>query len=268
MARTVQALRLIIAVCLLTASSVFARTGIDDTHKRLFYLGSEEEISSGVYLFGSDRQKLGSLYFPFVYDIENKSSYNPYISLSAGYGAARYKADKKWAKLYGLKLGGGIRYRPADDWDLRIGGSYQWCASSQNTAKKSNGYDIDATYTYRPYFGEWKPYLQTAIRYKYASLGDKQNVSSITGRLKAGLVTPVFAYPFELPVRMEIYGEAMVLQGDMHHTFGGRYLGIAGAKAYMGSHIFQDWISELTLGVQYVKGRNVDGLSIGLGVKF
>jgi hypothetical protein len=254
----------------LGAMMAYAQTDSTETAKRLFYLSGEEEISSGGYLFGTDSQKMGTLYFPFVYDITSESDFTPYITVSAGYAAARYGSPKKWMKLYGLKLGGGLKYSTKDTYDIRIGGAYQLSHFDNTSGVSARGYEFDATYTYHPYFGQWEPYLQAAIRYKHASIKANgiTNNNSIAGRLKAGIITPTFAHPFGLPMRMEIYGEGMMLHGDIQKTFGSKYLGIAGVKAYITSPILQSWISELTFGAQYVKGENLSGISIGVGVKF
>jgi hypothetical protein len=90
----------------------------------------------------------------------------------------------------------------------------------------------------------------------------------VIGKIRTGIFTPVFAHPFGQALRVEIYGSALTLHGDMRHLLGTRYLWTVGTTAYLQSPVFQDWVNDLTLGIKIIRGEKFKGLSLGVGVKF
>ncbi len=250
-------------------TAALAGTDTTTTAHRLLYLGGEDTLSSGGYALG-DGQKAGVLFFPFSYELSPDDVTSLYLSASPGYGAAKYNGGA-WMKLYSLKLGGGLRYSPGVNSSLRIGGTYQLAAFDPASGITGKGYDVTAAYDYRPWYGEWNPYITTELRYYSTSITHKNTTDtthSQSAKAQIGLVTPTLAHPFGLPMRFEIYGGGIYLHGDLPRILQTHYFTYAGAKAYLQSPILPDYISDITFSVQAVRGENLKGFSMGVGVTF
>jgi len=274
MARTVQKIRLTLlslGVSLLTAGPV--DTGRSATAHRLLLFGGEEAIGTGYYTLGVPAQRLGVLFVPLHYDPVPESTSGPYLYGDIGYGAARYSGSgrDRWMKMYALKAGTGVRYSPGDDTDLRIGGAYQLARFAADQPIDGHGYDAEASLGYHPWIGEWNPSLDVSLRYTATAVtaaGRSDTTRSLIGKLRLGLITPVFAHPFGLPMKLELYGTALALHGDMATLMGTNTLWNAGIRTYLQSPVLQRWISDITLGAQIVRGKDLKGFSVGIGVKF
>ena len=270
MARTVQKIRIALALLLsLFGGTMFGGTDTVSTAHRLLYLSSEDTLSSGGYALG-DGQKAGVLFFPFAYELSPDDISSLYLNASPGYGAAQYGTGA-WMKLYGLKLGGGLRYSTGVNSALRIGGSYQLTAFDPATGITGKGYDVTAAYSYRLWYGEWNPYATTELRY-YGTSVTQGNTTDTThsqsARAQIGLVTPALFHPFDLPMRLEVYGGGIYFHGDLPRILQTRYLTYAGVKTYLQSPILSDYISDITFSVQAVRGKDFRGFNLGVGVKF
>lgn len=275
MARTIQKIRLILFVLIASGSlhaKVIATDGASTAH-RLLLFGSEKAIQSGYYALNGEQQKLGTLFVPLRYDFETKGLWNPYVYGCAGYGAAKYtqSADAPWMNMVSLELGAGVRYAINTHTDLRLGGAYQLAQFHALSSTRGHGYEAAASLDYHPQIGRWSPYLQANVRYTGTSVDFQNNTTttrSLIGSLKAGVITPVFARPFGLPVKLELYGTLLSLHGDMPTLLGTRYLWNTGIQLYIQSPIARDWISDITLGIQCVRGENFKGFSVGAGIQF
>jgi len=270
MARTVQKIRIALALLVgLFGGTMVAGTDATTTAHRLLYLGGEDTLSSGGYVLG-DGQKAGVLFFPFDYELSPDDVISLYLNASPGYGATQYNAGT-WMKLYSLKLGGGLRYSAGVNSTWRIGGAYQLAAFDQASGITAHGYDLSIDYQYSPWYGEWNPYLTAQLRYKNTSVtqnGATNTAHSLSAKAQIGLITPILARPFGLPTRFELYGGGIFLRGDLVRILSTRYLTYAGVKAYIQSPILPDYISDITLSTQVVRGEDFKGFSLGVGVKF
>ena len=276
MARTVQTLRLSLFTLLLGTVAMpaapLATDGASTAH-RLLLFGGEEAVRSGYYALANGQQKLGDVFFTFGYNFNSESRLNTYLYGNVGYGAAKYTlgGTSPWMKMLGLKLGGGLRYAISEETDLRIGGAYQSAHFVAGTPTGGHGYEAQASLSYHPWLGEWNPYLRANLRYAGTSVdfqGANSSTHSVIGKIRAGIFTPVFAHPFGQALRIEVYGTALTLHGDMPRLLGTRYLWNIGTTAYLQSPVLQDWINDLTLGVKMIRGEKFKGLSVGVGVKF
>jgi hypothetical protein len=243
------------------------------TAHRLLLIGGEEAIHSGYYTLNDQQQKLGVLFFPLSYDLTADSIVSAYAYGSIGYGAAQYtsEATTPWMKLFAFKLGGGLRYALTESSDLRIGGAYQLAHFAAADPVSGHGYEAVASFAYHPWFGEWNPYLEASTRYSGTAVdfqGTASTTRSLISKLKAGVITPTLARPFGLPMKLEFYGTALSLHGNMARVLGTCYLWSVGATAYVQSPVLQQWVSDITLGVQIVRGEKFKGLSVGVGAKF
>ena len=246
-----------------------ASTDAVTTAHRLLYLGGEDTLSSGGYVL-KDGQKAGVLFFPFSYELSPDSLTSLYLNASPGYGAARYGAGT-WMKLYSLKLGSGLRYSAGVNSTWRIGGAYRLASFDQGSGIVAHEYDLSIDYKYSPWYGEWNPYLTTQLRYENTSVtqnGATNTAHSLSAKAQIGLITPTLAHPFGLPTRFELYGGGILLRGDLVHILSTRYLTYAGVKTYIQSPILPDYISDITLSTQVVRGEDFKGFSLGVGVKF
>ncbi len=269
MARTVQKVR--IALVLLAGvglSPVQGGTDVWNSAHRLLYFSSDDTLSGGQYTL-KDGQKIRLLFLPFSYAVSPDDTTSLYLTGSPGFGATTYGGGTAM-DVYGAKLGGGLQYAAGVDSTVRIGGTYQymtWDAASP----AGYGYDASLQYDYRPWYGGWNPYLTTQLRYYGTSLTrgtKKETTSSWSAKAQVGLVTPVFAHLFDLPIRLEVYGGGSAYQGDLIRILQTKYLTYAGVKAYMRSPILPDYLGDMTLTSQVVRGEDFKGLSIGLGVTF
>ena len=268
MARAIQKIRLVLLTAILWAHASSAGTPAVATAHRLLFLSGEDVLSSGAYRFG-DGQKAGVLFFPFTYDLSDDSSTSFYLHTAPGYSAAQYNSDQ-WMKPIGITLGGGIRYDLSPKSSLHIGGDYQWMNFAA-TGIEGYGYDLGANYHYSSWHGEWNPYFTLGAHYKRDSItesGTAYASTSVLAKAQVGVVTPVIFRPFGLSTRLELYGGGYTLHGDLPEILQTRYLGYAGVKAYIQSPILTQWIQDLTLSVQVVRGENFKGFNLGLGVKF
>ncbi len=248
---------------------MIAGTDAVTTAHRLLYLSGEDTLSSGGYIL-KDGQKAGVLFFPFAYELSPDDVTSLYLSASPGYGAAQFGTGA-WMKLYGLKLGGGLRYSTGINSTLRIGGTYQLAAFDPASSITGSGYDVTVAYSYRPWYGEWNPYVTTELRYYGTSVtqgGTTNTTHSQSARGQIGLVTPTIAHPFGLPMHLEIYGGGIYFHGDLPQILQTRYLTYAGVKTYLQSPILSDYISDITFSVQAVRGKDFRGFNLGVGVKF
>jgi len=268
MARAIQKIRLSLLAVLWLSGILSAGTPAVTTAHRLLFLSGEDVLSSGGYLFG-DGQKTGVLFFPFTYDLADDSSTSLYLHAAPGYGAAQYGSGQ-WMKIVGITFGGGIRYDISPKSSLRIGGDYQWMHFTPATVE-GYGYDLGIDYRYDTWHGEWNPYLTLGAHYRADSVtqtGTPHTAASTLAKAQIGIITPVLAHPFGLPTRFELYGGGYALHGDLPTILQTRYLGYIGAKAYIQSPVLTQWISDITLSTQIVRGENFKGFSLGLGVKF
>jgi len=249
--------------------TVHAAADVRTTALRLQYISNIDEISSGGFIFDQEKQKAGYLFFPFVYDFETNSTLNPYVGGSIGYGTADYSTLKM---LYiGTRIDSGINFAPNKDMNMRLGGSYQMTYFGAPDQVGGSGYTLDASYRYHPDFGEWQPYILGRIRYGRNQLDintKSQKYSFGIGKIKVGIITPVLAHLARLPIRVELYGAEIIIRGDMARILDTRYMDVAGAKLYLGSPILQQWISDITIGIQLIHGEHLKGASVGLGIKF
>jgi hypothetical protein len=261
-----------LGACVLAAKPL--ETDAAATAHRLLFFGSEDEIDSGHYALNNKQQKLGVLFFPLSYDLMPDSTVGPYLYGDIGYGTALYNqgGQKQWIKMYALKTGAGLRYTPNENTDLRIGGAYQLARFVANDTIKAHGQEAVASLSYHPWVGEWNPYIAATLRYMGTTIETPSEPSntthSVIGKLRAGVITPVLAYPFDLPTKIELYGAALSLHGDIPKLINSSYLWSAGAKLYLQSPILTDYISDITLGAQIVRGDKLKGFSVGVGVKF
>ncbi len=268
MARTVQKIRIVLFIGLLSLTAGAGTNAVTSAH-RLLYLSGEDTLSSGGYAL-EDGQKIGVLFFPFSYEFSSDNTSSLYLHASPGYGATQY-GSKTWMKLYSLKLGGGLRYSTGTDSALRIGGTYQLSLFDPDSGITGKGYDVTAEYSYRPWFGEWNPYMTTQLRYWGSSVthaGTTDTTHSLSAKAQLGVITPTLARPFDLPLRLELYGGGIYLRGDLPRILQTQYLTYAGVKAYLQSPILTDYISDITFSVQAVRGEKFKGFYLGAGVTF
>jgi len=268
MARTIQKIRLILLAATLFMGTLSADASAVTSAHRLLFLSGEDVLSSGGYRFG-DGQRAGVLFFPFTYDLTDDSTTSLYLHASPGYSTAQYGSGQ-WMKIVGITLGGGIRYDISPESSLRIGGDYQWIRFAPATVE-GHGYDLGVDYRYSSWHGEWNPYFSLGAHYRADSVtqsGTLHSSASTLAKAQIGIITPVLARPFGLPTRLEFYGGGYALHGDLPAILQSRYLGYAGAKAYIQSPILTEWISDITLSTQIVRGDHFKGFNLGLGVKF
>ena len=250
-------------------TTALADTDAVTTGHRLLYLGGEEALSGGGYVFG-DGQKVGVLFLPFSYELSPDGITSFYLSACPGYGTAQYNAAP-WMKLYGLKLGGGLRYSIGVDSTLHIGGAYQLASFDPASSLSGSGYDVTAEYSCHPQYGGWNPYLATRLRYISTSItraGATDTTHTFTAKSQIGLVTPALAYPFGLPLHLEIYGGGIYLQGDLARILQTHSFAYTGVTAYLKSPILSDYISDITFNLQVVRGEDLKGLNLGIGIRF
>ena len=211
-------------------------------------------------------------------------------------------------RTYALKLGGGIRYNTSLDTHIKLGSAYIYSHARGNfkTAKPldtsnpddkvindifnssqdHHTFEVSSSFEYHPTINNYKPYINVGLRHFTTRVDDAYtditNIKSVISKLKVGLVTPAVTEVFGLPLRLEPYASAIYLAGDVDGTLDLNKFFVLGTTFRFGSYPLTcwvediaslkrdsiDWVKEVTLDLNLVKGHNFEGLNFGIGIKF
>jgi len=282
----------------LAYSSTYANTQIDlaNTYAKgvnaILFFTSEDIISSGHYSFDNSDTTLNTHFIPFTYQFESESSfYNFYGNGSIGfskYQESPSPTDRLDITTYAVKVGGGVRFKIAEDTDIMTGVSYLYSRSDStfktdlvlsddlkkilNGSKTHHTYEVSSSIGYHPMIHGYQPYARAGIRYfktdidsPYTSIS---KTSSTLTKLKVGVITPTVAKLYDLPLKLEFYASEVFLGGDMDDVLGFDHFFVAGTTAHLETSSLIRWIGEVTFDINIVQGENFDGFNFGFGLRF
>ncbi len=268
----------------------------------LLFFTSENIISSGSYDLGSSDSTLKTTFFPVTYHFKNDSDfYNFYVNGSVGYSKYKEKnfdvrgsIDDFTIKTYALKLGGGVRFKLAQDVDMMLGASYIYSKvnsdyytpqplDSTNLVDRALDYVFNSSNTfntmeyftslgYQPTINDYKPYIRGDVRYFDTNIDDPfatiADTTSTISKLKVGVLTPPVTSIEGLPLRLEFYASDVFLAGDMKEALDTNNFYVLGTTFHLGTTTLNDWVSDVSFDVNIVRGDNVDGFNFGFGLSF
>jgi len=211
-------------------------------------------------------------------------------------------------RTYAFKIGGGIRYNTSINTNIKLGSAYIYShargdpktsnpldASNPddkaidnifNSSQDHHTFEVSSSFEYHPTINNYKPYVNVGLRHFTTRVDDAYtditNIKSVISKLKVGLVTPAITEVFGLPLRLEPYASAIYLAGDVDDTLDLNKFFVLGTTFRFGSYALTcwvedmaslkrdsiDWVKEVTLDVNLVKGHNFEGVNVGLGIKF
>lgn len=269
----------------------------------LLFFTSDNIISSGSYEFGSEDSVLDTTSFPLTHHFKSDSDfYNFYIN--GGIGYSKYRAENINSdstgsetikvKTFALKLGVGIRVNIQKDIDMMIGGSYIYSKVNSdyytsktldlagtvanvhdhvfNSNDHFNTYKFQSSIGYHPTINEYKPYLRADIRYFYTKINDTYSTISDTvstvSKLKIGVITPFVVTIVKLPLKIEFYASDIFIAGDMKEILDSNSFYVLGTTFHLDGNTLHEWISEIFIDINIVRGDNVEGFNVGLGLSF
>ena len=269
----------------------------------ILFFTSEDIISSGHYTFDDSDTTLNTHFIPFTYQFKSDSDfYNFYANGSIGFSNyeeehidfGRGTLDTAKMTTYALKVGGGVRMNVLQDTDMMVGAAYIYsrvnsdfktskALDSSNPDDKAideilNGnqthhtYELSTSLGYHPIINEYQPYFRAGVRYfktnvdaPYATISD---TTSAISKLKAGVITPELTKIYDLPLKLEFYASEIFLSGDMDDLLGCDNFFVLGTTFHLASPIEKEWIKEVTLDINMVRGDNFNGFNFGFGVSF
>jgi len=281
---------------ILTVLSADTKSDLADTYAKginaILFFTSEDIISSGRYSFDNSDTTLDTHFIPFTHQFTSDSPfYNFYLNGSIGFSKFKEVAtltDTLKITTYAAKVGGGIRVKIANDTDLMVGTSYLYSYVDStfrstppligdlktilNGTKTHHTYGLSSSLGYHPAIRGYHPYARAGIRYfktdidaPYTTISE---TTSTLGKFKVGVITPPLATVYNLPLKIEFYGAAVFLGGDMDDVLGFDHFFVAGTTAHLGASSLVSWVDEVTFDINVVKGENFDGFNFGLGVSF
>jgi hypothetical protein len=211
-------------------------------------------------------------------------------------------------RTYALKLGGGARLNISPDTHINLGAAYIYSHISgeyktQNPLDISQPDDkiisdiltsdqthhtveLSSSIKYHPIINDYSPYVSLGIRHIRTRIDDNyvqmKDLKSSISKLGIGLLTPPVTEVYGLPLRLEPYASYIHLFGDIDNALDLERFYVVGTTLRFGSYALtcwvedvtdlkrdtMDWIKEITLDMNLVKGHNFKGVNIGLGVKF
>jgi hypothetical protein len=209
---------------------------------------------------------------------------------------------------YAFKLGTGLQYHTSKDTDFEMGVSYIYSFldakyksaiplsgttpndkiinSLLNHTKQYNTFEVSSAFNYHPHISYYKPYSKLSIHHfstyiddKYAS---KHTLNSSILKLKLGLITPSVAELFGLSLTLEPYASVLRAYGDIEDSLDLNTIYVLGNTFHLNAYPVtcwvedfvslhrnsMDWVKEITLDINIIKGHNFNGFNIGFGVKF
>jgi len=269
----------------------------------ILFFTSEDIISSGYYTFDDSDTTLNTHFLPFTYQFKSDSDfYNFYANGSVGF--SKYKEehidfgrgveDTEKMTTYAVKVGGGVRLNILPDTDMMMGAAYIYSKvngdykTSQsldrnnpddkaiddilNSNRTHHTYELSTSIGYHPMINAYQPYFRAGIRHfktnvdsEYATISD---TTSLITKLKTGVITPELTKIYDLPLKLEIYASEIFLAGDMDDVLGCDNFFVLGATFHLASPVEKEWIKEVTLDINMVRGDKFDGFNFGFGLSF
>jgi len=244
---------------------------------------------------------LHTYFLPFTYQFKSDSDfYNFYANGSIGFSKYKEKninvdpLDTLKMTTYAIKVGGGVRLNILEDTDMMVGAAYIYAkvnsdiATSRpldlsnsddkaiddilNSGRSHHAYEFSASVGYHPTVNEYKPYIRAGVKHfsanvdsEYAAVSD---TTSVITKLKAGVLTPALTTIYGLPLKLEFYASEIFLSGDMKDVMETDDFFVVGTTAHLASPLEIEWINEVTLDVNMVRGDNFDGFNVGFGLRF
>jgi hypothetical protein len=291
-------MKIFVSLLLLGVSTLCAdtRSALADTYAKgvnaILFFTSEDVISSGHYSFDNSDTTLNTHFIPFTYQFDSESDfYNFYANGSIGF--SKYKeplsaTEELDITTYAVKVGGGVRFKIAEDADLMTGVSYLYSRSDStfksdkvltddikeilNSSRTHHTYELSSSIGYHPTFHGYQPYARAGIRYFKTDIDTpyttiSETTSTLT-KLKIGVITPPVTTLYGLPLKLEFYASEVFLAGDMDDVLGFDHFFMAGTTAHLGTSSLVSWVDEVTFDVNVVKGENFDGFNFGFGLSF
>ncbi len=269
----------------------------------ILFFTAEDIISSGHYTFDDSDTTLNTHFIPFTYQFKGDSDfYNFYANGSVGFSNYeeehidfdRGTLDTAKMTTYALKVGGGVRMNVLQDTDMMVGAAYIYSRVNSdfkttkaldinnpddkaiddilNSNQTHHTYELSTSIGYHPTINEYQPYFRVGVRHfktnvdaKYATISD---TTSVITKLKVGLITPEVTKIYDLPLKLEFYASEIFLAGDMDDVLGCNNFFVLGTTFHLASPIEKEWIKEVTLDINMVRGDNFDGFNFGLGLSF
>jgi len=291
-------MKIFATLLLLGASSLYADTQstLANTYAKgvnaILFFTSEDVISSGHYSFDNSDTTLNTHFIPFTYQFDSESDfYNFYANGSIGF--SKYEeplsaTEELDITTYAVKVGGGVRFKLAEDTDLMTGVSYLYSRADStfktdqvltddlkeilNSSRTHHTYELSSSIGYHPTIRGYQPYARAGIRYfktdidtPYTSISE---TTSTLSKLKVGVITPAVTTLYGLPLKLEFYASEVFLTGDMDDVLGFDHFFMAGTTAHLGTNTLVSWVDEVTFDVNIVKGENFDGFNFGFGLSF
>jgi len=296
----------LLALCISTASADFkndlANVYAEGVNSILFFT-SEDIISSGHYTFDDPDTTLDTHFLPFTYQFKSNSDfYNFYANGSIGFSKYREEyidfgrgvQDTAKMTTYALKVGGGVRINILQNTDMMIGAAYIYSKVNGdfktskalnrnnpddkaiddilNSNRTHHTYELSTSIGYHPTINAYQPYFRAGVRHfktnvdsEYATISD---TTSLISKFKIGVITPELTKIYDLPLKLEFYASEIFLAGDMDDVLGCDNFFVLGTTFHLASPIEKEWIKEVTLDINMVRGHNFDGFNFGFGLSF
>ena len=212
-----------------------------------------------------------------------------------------YKLDN-----YAFKLGTGLQYHTSKNTDFKVGVSYIYSFldakyktstpltgandkiihSLLNQTKQYNTFEVSSAFSYHPHIADYKPYSKLSIHHFSTYIDDtyasKHTLNSSILKLKVGVITPSVAELFGLSLTLEPYAAVLRTYGDIEDSLDFNTIYVLGNTFHLNAYPVtcwvedfvtlhrdsMDWVKEITLDINIIKGHHFNGFNLGLGVKF
>ena len=301
-------LRSLLYFLLFVASSLNAET-VKDVAQRahlaninaLLIFTSQDGLSTGRYRFTDVGVTMELYNLPFTYHFKPKQKkYNYFVVGNVGYSRTFVSADTEippnvrlnfdnHLRTYTAGLGGGMRYKPAEDVHLSAGGELIYSRSGVSVNGTgddlsdaisdffSENYNENISYKlfvlgeYRPVVQDYKPYVslgyklyETKSGFSLNEIGSFSTDSSVTS-LALGVETPKLYKRDRHFLTFEVYTKAHYLTGDVVRSVDFNTYGMLGAVLYWYTPESPSWAERFFFEVSSVRSDSLEGYNVGVG---
>ncbi len=264
----------------------------------LMIFTSQDLISGGSYTF-EDENDLKLYSIPYKYHFKNSSWYNYFAKFSLGYSSYTEKVNlveslpssRLLIETYAARIGLGVRFKTAYDIDFSLSTSLIYSYTNGdfnygshelkdalarlddvlNSSSSNYTSEVTAGVAYHKVIAEYKPYaeLESSLFYTSSSFElTDYTAQSLYTKLTAGVLSPPLFTLYDVPVKLEGYFNQVFISGEMVDTFNIKNYSTLGTTFHLDATKYNEYISEVYINFNVLRGHNIEGYNYGFGASF
>ena len=264
----------------------------------LMIFTSQDLISGGNYTL-EDKNELKLYSIPYIHHFKNASWYNYFVKFALGYSSyiedgevgGPFEKSRLLVETYAARVGVGVRFKTEYNLDFILSTSFIYSYTNGdfnygsqelkdtlspvdsilNSSYNNYTSEITAGAAYHKIIADYKPYatFDASIFHTSSSfeLAD-YTIQSYYLKLKAGVITPPLVTLYDIPIKLEGYFAQSHLNGEMSDIFSVENYSVLGTTFHLDATRYNEYISELYINFNILRGHNIEGYNYGIGASF